>query len=506
MVEKISKTKILLVSIAFLLVAFTDTSAADTLVSGEISTDTTWTVSGSPYIVTGDIVIYNSTNTPTLTIEPGVTVSFNQYTRLNVGSGSYGGRLIADNVIFTGSSATSGWWGGIYFDQNSDGSIINNSRVMYGGYWYNANIYLNSASVNITNSIIAASSNYGIYSSGNGDKINIINNRIQNNINYGIYSTGSGSAVVFNNQISNNIGGGAYFDSSSYSSLIVQNNVFAGNGNYPLTFNAAYIDSIKDNTFTANVPNEIQLSGGTISNPVSTMRNQEVPYIVAGDIFVYKISVSPAILIINPGITLKFNQYTRLNIGSGSYGGRLIADNVTFTGSSATNGWWGGIYFDQNSDGSIINNTRVMYGGYWYSANIYLNSASINITNNTIANSSYYGIYLTDSTSALIKDNYISNNEYGLSLSSSGSTIYNNYFNNTNNVLFGGTIYNTWNISKQAGVNIVGGPYLGGNFWANPEDSGFSQTCTDSDSDGICDSSYMLDTNNIDYLPLARIA
>jgi len=28
-------------------------------------------------------------------------------------------------------------------------------------------------------------------------------------------------------------------------------------------------------------------------------------------------------------------------------------------------------------------------------------------------------------------------------------------------------------------TNIIGGPNLGGNFWANPSGTGFSQTCID---------------------------
>ncbi len=87
--------------------------------------------------------------------------------------------------------------------------------------------------------------------------------------------------------------------------------------------------------------------------------------------------------------------------------------------------------------------------------------------------------------------------------SSSNNIIYNNYFNNANNIVFKGTIFkNTWNTTKKAGKNIAGGSYLGGNFWANPNGTGFSQTCTDFNKDGICDSKYMLYSNNTDYLPL----
>ena len=46
------------------------------------------------------------------------------------------------------------------------------------------------------------------------------------------------------------------------------------------------------------------------------------------------------------------------------------------------------------------------------------------------------------------------------------------------------------------------GPYLGGNIWGNPDGTGFSQTCVDTNKDGICDSNYTLDPGNVDYLPL----
>jgi len=86
-------------------------------------------------------------------------------------------------------------------------------------------------------------------------------------------------------------------------------------------------------------------------------------------------------------------------------------------------------------------------------------------------------------------------------LNSSGDTIYNNIFNNNKNFRIDYSI-NKWNITKTKALNIIGGPYLGGNFWANPNGTGASQTCKDSDGDGICDSSYVLDGNNTDFLPL----
>ena len=56
------------------------------------------------------------------------------------------------------------------------------------------------------------------------------------------------------------------------------------------------------------------------------------------------------------------------------------------------------------------------------------------------------------------------------------NTIYNNYFNNTNNAYDDGN--NTWNIAKTDGTNIIGGSWLGGNYWSD-------YTGEDLDADGL---------------------
>jgi parallel beta-helix repeat protein len=84
--------------------------------------------------------------------------------------------------------------------------------------------------------------------------------------------------------------------------------------------------------------------------------------------------------------------------------------------------------------------------------------------------------------------------------------IYDNYFNNTLNVRLGEhsrpETPSSWNITKTPGKNIVGGPYIGGNYWATPEGNGFSQTHSDSDADGTFEGPYSLNKIEADYLPL----
>jgi hypothetical protein len=90
---------------------------------------------------------------------------------------------------------------------------------------------------------------------------------------------------------------------------------------------------------------------------------------------------------------------------------------------------------------------------------------------------------------------------------------YNNYFYNN---IFNASISNVhiisapigvnyWNTTKTLGTNVVGGKYLGGNYWTNPWGTGFSDTCPDADGDNICDVTYTVTTDNIDYLPLAKV-
>lgn len=80
--------------------------------------------------------------------------------------------------------------------------------------------------------------------------------------------------------------------------------------------------------------------------------------------------------------------------------------------------------------------------------------------------------------------------------------IYNNYFNNTNITIKNGT-GNAYNTAKASGKNIVGGTYIGGNFWGKPDGSGFSNKATDTDRDGISDSAYSIPGSiYIDHLPL----
>jgi len=216
-----------------------------------------------------------------------------------------------------------------------------------------------------------------------------------------------------------------------------------------------------------------------------------------------------------------------------------IIENVAVSSSS-----WSGIYFTLSSYNTIVNVTvsNSLSGIYLYnsSSNIVVNVvvvgngpgiwligsgnntiASITTTNNadgiaisissngnrvlnSIVSNNVCGISIGLSSYNTVASNIVSNNSYGLCFqNSSNNLIYNNYFKNLNVIhVYGKSMQNTWNITKTEGRNILGGSYLGGNYWGFLEGEGFSDTCSDSDSDGICDNPFGVDENNVDYLPL----
>jgi uncharacterized repeat protein (TIGR01451 family) len=98
-------------------------------VGGTITADTTWVAADTPHVVTTTVVIIGGT----LTIEPGVVVSFTNGTSLIVQAG---GRLVADGtsaqpIQFTSNLGTCYWQGvQLYSDYN----VIRHSSLEYARY------------------------------------------------------------------------------------------------------------------------------------------------------------------------------------------------------------------------------------------------------------------------------------------------------------------------------------------------------------------------------------
>ena len=146
----------------------------------------------------------------------------------------------------------------------------------------------------------------------------------------------------------------------------------------------------------------------------------------------------------------------------------LIEDNTVSNnlGFSAD-----GISLLSASNDNILNNNIVTKN---YQIGISLNGGfggNVNnniITNNTVTNNLKHGITFIESSGNTIKDNIIQQNlNYGIIFGqdSNNNLIFNNYFDNPFNAK--DDCNNNWNIDKTNGQNIIGGQYLGGNYWSD---------------------------------------
>ncbi|MCD4806759.1 MAG: right-handed parallel beta-helix repeat-containing protein, partial [Methanococcoides sp.] len=366
-----------------------------------------------------------------------------------------------------------------------DGTVLEGFTVVNSLYsWRGAGIMVISKN-NIISGNNLSSNRKGIYllhSSNN----TITGNIASENKEAGIYIEHSSNNTITGNIASENKGTGIFFISSS-GNILRNNHMFTNNYNFGLS-------GWRDADFN----NDIDTS--------NVVDGKYIYYLLdASDIIIDSDSNAGTVYCINcDNITVKDLNLTNNSVGvyffdthrstiqgnhitSNKVGIRLEqSSNNSITMNNASNND-GGILF-KNSGNNIITG-NIAYNNFLIGMFITDFSNNNTIVSNNVSNNNFFGIVIADSGGNTVVTNYVSNNyntgiflsdsnnntiagnniifnKYGIDLSSSSSNfIYDNYLNNTNNAIDNGN--NSWNITKIAGTNIIGGLWLGGNYWSD---------------------------------------
>jgi len=188
---------------------------SDSIIPGGI-VNGTWDLAGSPYLIGGDIfIVFDS-----LVIEPGVVVEFQGHFKIEIGSWSCGGQLIAagteqDSIVFTCSNPNVGWCGLRFLEEQSwsDSSVIKYCRIEYGNASGTGNeskggaIYCNNYSklevsfCTIINNNTEHDDGGAIYLESSLPFLHHLS--IQNNVNGGLFSSNQ-TGIIYYSEILNN--------------------------------------------------------------------------------------------------------------------------------------------------------------------------------------------------------------------------------------------------------------------------------------------------------------
>ncbi len=369
--KKVKVAKMFFVLIFFFMFFHGGVCSAETTISSNIIRDTTWTQSGSPYIVTQSIDVYPNV---TLTIDPGVEIRFGGGCNIDIF-----GKMIAigaenEMIIFTSDKTTPslGDWGGIDFKADAvgtkedteghyeSGSIIKYCEISYGGgisTLVGLHIISSKIIYNTTNGIV------------NNSTSKIINNEIAYNSCSGYSNAGGGiydeseSTVISGNTIYSNectdYGGGIY-SAFGTSTIIENNNV---NTNTPEGIRCGNADKINNNIVTANS------NAGIIASSSQIIGNR-----VEDNNGIGITSSKSGAVISNNVVSSNDIEYSQNGL-YGGYGGKLAA--ILNYGENAT-----------INDNTIANNSAILSGNLItftvsYGA-IYNQGENVEISNNTI--------------------------------------------------------------------------------------------------------------------------
>ena len=427
----------------------------------------------------------------------------------------------------------------------ADGSIdgpANITTVDYVTYYFNESNY--DEIVVERNNIIIDGNGYTLQRSGwewgSGLSLHSVSNVTIRNTNIcgfgdGVYLNSASNNVISRNNIANNSDGIILEHSSNNS--ITENNITANNGysgpapwpnfGYGIKLYDSSNNFLRNNTLIDN-----DLNFGVLGNTLYDFVNDvDVSNSVDGKPVYYWVNRSDAEVPSDAGYVVLVNctnvNVENLTLTKNMQGILLAYTNYSTISENDVGDSGNGIMLFNSSSNVIRGNSlRANYGlGIGLTA-----CANNTISKNHVTATDYFGIYLSKSPNNALSGNNITNNTYGILLgdslnnSISGNNMANNFggialsqFSNTNTISsnsikdnsYGIRLYNSSNNSiyrnnflnnflnqttTDSSMNFWDNGFEG-NHWSNYDG-------TDTDHDGIGNTTHVIDSNNTDNYPL----
>lgn len=440
---------------------------------------------------------------------------------INATGADYGVYSREGNFTLTDSLFTNNTSTGV-FAFNATGFTVQNSRTSESAYGIVAidcsNFLINDCHIkNNLKGIVAVLSSglsiQGTHFNGNGEAVsvqNCTNVKIDSSMlveNEAAINATYTTLSAFNVNASNNIVFAFYLSNSTFKAA-----------NCTCTNNAAGLYAMFSNYTITNS----SFSNNLLAGAYSGYSNGTLLHCAVENNTYGEFSVMNNATIIDD-CSVKNNEYGLVILASQTM---IVKDSLFFNNTLA--GLW-----DQQSSSSILSRNNFTQNGFSNESQEYGGGALFQVeSNSTVTDNTFKNNYealliggFEDETINTIVYNYnkFENNSYtfdfNYNLPSNSSNLeihfYNNYVNDTAyisplsfinegmtvpsaNVLF-------LNTTLQAGkrVTLDGARMIGGNYWAHPNGTGFSQTAADTNTDGFADDAFDLfgDGTVYDYLP-----
>ncbi len=432
---------------ALLILILAATLVAQTNITGTISGDSTLSLAGSPYIVTGNLTVSNGV---TLTVEANVEVKFNTNTRLYVL-----GSIVANSATFTSSAATpaKGDWGNIQIGNyyNSGSGQFTNCQIKYGGNNDYTNLYIYKGTATLDGTSVSHSKYDGVKTYNNAT-VNLIDCDISNCSSLGLYVTTGVTANITNTIIQTCEWPIRYDGAASV--------VFSGINNFTNnTHDGIYIYNNAHNSMvwdTVGVPYVLRTDFTIRENQTLTIAPTNVIKSMGGHLYVDGTLIANTIA----GEEVYFTSYKNDNLF-----GDTNDDGSTSTPMQSD---WYGIHIRDKSDDAtnVLNNCVVSYAGRGNTGAITTDNAAPTITNCTLENN-YYGAMFIGLSSPTFSNNTIGSSKMvPVALSFEATPIFtNNSFSNSDNEydamgIIGGTLRGNAVLSQRDFTSISNVTYL----------------------------------------------